>query len=169
MDLTFREGKDIDLAKSTVRAEVDHLDEVVLLILIVVREARAHVDKVNLSTLEGSYFGLHVQVLVQREVLRVEHGEGIADLLEGISHVFIVDWLSVGRGHFIHSVMVGGSVRGFLQLKLIFLLLVRGLVTRLLLHLKQIVSRDFDPEVGPLVLDKAFQTLANHLMIIHML
>lgn len=169
MDLTFREGKYVDLAKPTVRAEVDHLDEVVLLILIVVREARAHVDEVNLLTLEGSYFGLHVQVLVQREVLRVEHGEGIADFLEGISHVFIVYWLGVGRAHFIHPGMVSGSVRRLLQLKLIFLLLVRGLVTRLLLHLKQIVSCDFDPEVGPLVLDKALQALANHLMIIHVL
>ena len=110
-----------------------------------------------------------MQVLVQREVICVEHSEGIADLLEGISHVFIVDWLGVGRADFIHPVVVSGSVRGLLQLKLIFLLLVRGLVTRLLLHLKQIVSRDFDPEIGPLVLNKALQTLANHLMIIHML
>ena len=37
MNLTFREGKYVDLAKPTIRTEMDHLDEVVLFILIVVR------------------------------------------------------------------------------------------------------------------------------------
>ena len=58
---------------------MDHLDEVELLILLLVVQACAHVNKVDVFSTEGRYFALHVQVFEQGEVVRFEHTEDVAN------------------------------------------------------------------------------------------
>lgn len=79
VDLTFADGQYVDITPSILRVVMDHLDEVELLILLLVVQACAHVNKVDVFSTEGGHFALHVQVFEQCEVVRFEHTEDVAN------------------------------------------------------------------------------------------
>ena len=142
---------------------MDHLDEVELFIFLLVVQASAHVYEVDVFSPEGGHFALHVQVFEQCEVVRFKHTKDVANWFERVGHIFFIDLLCLESTSSIQCQMSGS-----LLLKFIFLLLMRLCVSGLL-HLEQIVLRNLDPKIGPLVLDEAMQALKDDFLLIDIL
>ena len=63
MNLTLREGQYVDIAKGAYTIVMDHFNEVILLILIVVHQTGTHIYEIYLSPLEAGNQRLHMQIL----------------------------------------------------------------------------------------------------------
>ena len=121
VDLALSEGDDVDFAPGLRLLVVDHLDEVVLLVFLVVRQASTLIDELDLSPPKSGQLSLHVEVIEESEAIVLEASEHIADRLQGVSDILFVFLLFAT--HHLHALAsVRRTVRVKLFLQLIFLL-----------------------------------------------